>query len=217
MSEEANMKRSMFMMQLLSPPLPMLCVGSEGEEKIGNSHDLIYTLVGRLAGSPPQQQGENPKHQTSLSFEPDWYVDMLRGPHALQLLDILLEDKEKRKTDEEIYEAMCTYTREIISIAMKKDMLIPMSRSSNKPSADCKTLPDVRFLREPSRVNWASHKPLCESAVHFLCSLIIMREGLQDIDTKTITERNNLAQKSYMDVLNMTINLLREDCATIDS
>ena len=47
---DLNIQRSLIFTQLICPPLPLLCMGAaEREERVTNSHDLMFSMFGRLA------------------------------------------------------------------------------------------------------------------------------------------------------------------------
>lgn len=80
--------RTLFMLSLRAPPLPLLCRNSvNGEEVVSNSHDLIAAIAGRLI----------------VAIGSDWFLDSLQH-----------DDKEEQwqsPTPELQYERWCTYTR----------------------------------------------------------------------------------------------------------
>ncbi len=50
-----HIERASLVVQLLCPPLPIVCVGSNGEEKITSSHDLLSSMIGRLVCVPDEK------------------------------------------------------------------------------------------------------------------------------------------------------------------
>lgn len=187
-----DMRRALLFAQFLSPPLPLVCVGADGSERVSSSHALLHTVMGRLLAVP--------RHRRRLSMqglpEPvggvhggDWQAGLLGGPHALELLRACRQQARLHEAAsvselcgvdldalvEEMYTHFCAYTRDALSLAMRHDTV--GGGGSCGPQ-------DLRFLQDPGRVSWSRDAALCRSAIDFHCSMMIYRANATDEDVE---------------------------------
>lgn len=99
----ADAERAMIMAQLLSPPLPMVCTGGGGEERVTSSHDLLFCILGRLISLP---EGTTVGAYPNSRHNGDWRSHLIVGDHAMDLLRGL-----KNGFSENSYSLFCMYTR----------------------------------------------------------------------------------------------------------
>lgn len=151
--------RALLFVQMLSPPLPMLCRDGNGEEKISSSHDLLFLLFGRLMPLPASMfEGA----YTSEGFHGDWKAHILKGKHAFELLEKLIEITDmnehsiqetgaplSRDTMEKyMTDVFFKYTRKIVSLAMGYDIYTSSSsgRTTNMPDDQVFFKPFLLYL-----------------------------------------------------------------------
>lgn len=98
-AEQQMCARTSILVQLLSLPLPMICTGKGDNEnkEVGNSHDLISAILGRLLVE--QKHNENELLEKIL-YDDKLQTDLLSNPS---------------------YEGLCAYTRSIIEKLVKMD------------------------------------------------------------------------------------------------
>lgn len=202
------MQRALLITQLLAPPLPMLCVGANGEERISSSHDLLWVLFGRLfaagalaVGSPPPPPPPLAAAATTGDVQlVAWHEYILNGPHTETLLRALILQQQQETPDDvgppavsssTKYQAFCDYTRAVISIAVKADVMMQSSRgsamgqtrsewgssSSSGGGGQLLRMQDVRFMQDIARVSEYNSGTLVQSTVAFHRSLVIFRLG----------------------------------------
>ena len=140
--ETLQARRGMLFVQILAPPLPLVCKGSDKEDRVTSSHDLLSSIFGRLLALPEQGRDMLRKAYPEERFDGDWQSHLLRGKHAIALLNTLVQCTESRlvasptsasdapnslalqaEEEEAMYEAFCTYTRTLISLAVGYDMV----------------------------------------------------------------------------------------------
>jgi hypothetical protein len=205
-------ERASLFVQLLSPPLPIVCRGSDGEERITSSHDLLSSMFGRLLCVPAEKFVGA---YEEAGFAGDWKSHVLRGKHAIDLLESLacVTGDSMQMTEgvavEHMYGDFCTYLREIINLVGGYDMFV----MGNKRASSL----DVRFLADVRRVNAAHHTALVFSAVDFYCSLLIFRGEMTDKVVKAARKRMSRAA-DYHYTLYKCMDLIRGIAdATLDA
>ena len=185
---EVSMQRAFLITQLLAPPLPMLCTGSNGEERISSSHDLLWVLFGRLFSLKARQEkitdDEHAGGGGASTMLVPWHEYILSGTHTETLLRALVSANTSK------YEAFCAYTRSVISITVAADRMSAYSGCSivkTKSEWDCSggttsigtttttRTEDVRFMQDISRVSKHNSGTLVQSTFDFYRSLIIFR------------------------------------------
>ena len=202
-------ERAALFVQLLSPPLPILCRGSDGEERITSSHDLLNSMFGRLVCVPADKfVGAYAED----GFAGDWKSHVLRGKHAINLLETLvgvtkqfyLGDPELKLTKnvavDQMYGYFCTYLREIINLTAGYDTFVMGNKTASSS--------DVRFLCDVGRVNVVHHATLVLSTLDFYCALLVFRGEKTDKMVKTLRTRMHRAA-DYHYTLYKCMDLLR--------
>ena len=172
-------ERAMVIVQLLAPPLPIMCVGgaSRDGDKVSNSHDLIHAILGRLLSIPKEDAANFERVLPEAGFKGDFKAHILKGQHAITLLNGMIGEGGRIPTDEEKYSMLCTYTREVITLLTLYDVASMSSASRWKVAS--KKMPatiDIRFLNDMGRVNWATRPALVSSAIDFVSSFAVLRD-----------------------------------------
>ena len=192
-------ERAILMSQLLSPPLPMVCRGGgdDEEERITSSHDLIFSILGRLIALPSTViEGAYP----NSGHGGDWRSHLVTGEHAIKLLRSLTSGGQGKDTH---YDLFCMYTRELISIAIGYDMFASAGGGRWVDPG----IQDIRFLHDTGRVSLSRHPSLVMSAIDFYFSIAISRGGMED--GVADSERDDIMRRrDYRDVLERCMRLI---------
>lgn len=188
-------ERAMVIVQLLAPPLPIMCVGgaSRDGDKVSSSHDLIHAILGRLLSIPKEDAGNFERVLPEAGFKGDFKAHILRGQHAITLLNGMIGEGKRIPTDEEEYSMLCTYTREVIMLLTMYDTA-SMSNASKWEVAS-KKLPtslDIRFLNDTGRVSFSTRPALVSSAIDFVSSFAVLRDMN---DEQVMVLRNDLVRR----------------------
>jgi hypothetical protein len=174
---------TLFMVRVLSPPLPLVCVHSEsGEEYFCNSHSLISTIASRLIKDVRQQ---------------DWQEDVLMGPHMHAWLDAQAQRVAGGGQEIFTYESCCSYTRAVLNRLSALD----------GGSGDC----DFRFLQDTGRVSWSRHRELCLGLIAYYRGLLAMCGRGSDVTTEqleVLQKRYISSRRSYESVLQDALDVL---------
>lgn len=208
MALELESERSALFTQLLCPPLPMVCRNSsERDERITNSHDLIYAMFGRLLMVPEN----NLQHcYPSAGFQGNWRLHILKGKHAFDLLDALVAQPNVVEFSQ-LYPLFCNYCREVIRILVGYDMASQVSphMTENMAQSGYDGAGDIRFLSDPGRVSFSKYPSLVNQIIDHYMSVGLFwtpevpEEFFQSIK-KELVER-----KDYMYTLGKTMHLIR--------
>lgn len=188
-------ERAMIIVQLLAPPLPILCVGgaSRDGDKVSSSHDLIHAILGRLLAVPKEDAANFERVLPEAGFKGDFKSHILKGQHAIVLLNGVIGEGKRIPTDEEKYSMLCMYTREVITLLTLYD--VASASSASKWKVASQKMPatiDIRFLNDMGRVNWATRPALVSSAIDFVSSFAVLRD-MGDHQVEVL--RNDLVQR----------------------
>jgi hypothetical protein len=141
--------RSSILVQLLALPLPLICSGKgdyENVKNVGNSHDLIAAILGRILIMTKEKEQELVR-------------EILYGTHVDDLFSAV---KKANGSFEQGYEALCTYTRAVICKLVEMDTG-GFAQSSQQL--------DIRFVRDPSVISVSQHSSLVDNAVAYCKAL----------------------------------------------
>ena len=202
---DLNASRASLFVQLLCPPLPIVCTDFNGLERISSSHDLLSCMFGRLLQINNRAAFKGA--YVADGFDGDWQSHLLLGKHATDLLRALVSvTSENEAHPQSLLEMMqvhfYTYTREIVTLAMGYDLF-----TTGCPDAKIPKTQDVRFLLDPKRINMTTHRSMVMSTADFYCSLLCFRCGATDQETAAC--KRNLPMK-YDIILLRCMNLIRD-------
>ena len=185
-------ERTLILVQLLSPPLPILCVNSGDREgdRVSNSHDLIYSILGRLLSIPEEDADSLKRVASEAGFDGDFKRHVLTGKHATTLLEAIRPGqatggKKKPVTDDEMYQHFCAYTRSVISILTMYDLASISSASQWKGNAGKIPTLDIKFLNDIGRVSFSTRPALVMSSIDFCCSFVVLRD-VKGVDVEEV-------------------------------
>jgi|694.fasta_scaffold106876_2 hypothetical protein len=152
--------RSTFLVQLLSIPLPLICTGQgdyeNGTKDVGNSHDLISTILGRIL-----VVHENSTQEILKILQ----GQVLEGCHTEHLLSFLRSvAAAPHENIQQGYEALCTYTRAVI------EKLVELDISSSAQSLD------IRFVKDIGTISKAVHGSLVGNALEHARAMAVLYE-----------------------------------------
>lgn len=214
---DLNASRASLFVQLLGPPLPIVCTNSSGAESFSSSHDLLSCIFGRLLQINDRNvfRGAYPTEE----FDGDWQSHLLLGEHATELLKALVaitaENKEVNKNTgvpfhpqtllEKMQPHFHAYTRQIVTLAMGYDLF-----TSGCPASRIPQTQDVRFLLDSQRINMATHRHIVLSTVDFFCSLLCFRCGATDQEVMQCRKNLSMQPMKYDHTLLKCMNLIRD-------
>lgn len=190
--------RSSILVQLLALPLPLICTGKgeyENHKNVGNSHDLIAAILGRIMVMSKEKEEQMNK-------------EILFGQHRQQLLGSI---KNAKKVDdaeqidfqkinletienEKEYEALCAYTRAVIERLVAIDTGCTMKEAQ---------MMDIRFVRDPGTISRSQHRSLFEHAREF-CN------ALNTLNDKEEESGPDIVFNGYRDCVAWNIKFLRQ-------
>jgi hypothetical protein len=161
--------RSTFLVQLLSIPLPLICTGQgdyeNGTKDVGNSHDLISTILGRILVVHENSTQEILKilqGQVLEGCHTEHLLSFLRSVAVISSCDnlpvVMYKDLDKG------YEALCTYTRAVI------EKLVELDISSSAQSLD------IRFVNDIGTISKAVHGSLVGNALEHARAMAVLYE-----------------------------------------
>jgi hypothetical protein len=161
--EQNLFTRTTFLVQLLSIPLPLVCTGqgdySSGFKDVGNSHDLISTILGRILASHKDRMQETLQYVQK---------EVLMGDHVTALFTSILKHKEAKQTPPSYhfnaYQALCAYTRIVLERLIALDRSCPAS------------ILDIRFVQDVGIISKARHASLVGNALEHAKAMEVLYE-----------------------------------------
>lgn len=187
---ELYAERCLLMSQVLCPPLPMISLGhASGEERVANSHTLLWSIMGRLLALPNRGFDMLKGAYEGEGFDGNWPAHAIGGRHAMALLEALSSGKEI--DDRGIYTLFCSYMRDLISILVGYDMC---AGGRNPSTLKALEVQDIRFLHDMERVSFTKSPGLVIESIDFYCSILITRCGRDGVEEE---KQALLAQRDY--------------------
>jgi hypothetical protein len=161
--------RSSILVQLLALPLPLLCTGQaayENVKEVGNSHDLIAAILGRVLLPSTTQPTEQKTNTLKDAFV---HMELVHGSHAGKLLDALQFVKDDSLLMPSGYEPLCAYTRTVIEKLVALD-------SGNVGQLD------IRIMHDVGCISRSQHSSLVINAKDFCKSMLILLGADEDAE-----------------------------------